>query len=67
MNSEIKDHSEAPNRRKRTNIEPGGLSSLQAEGEGFEPPDRGQARSALFKSAAFDRSATPPGVAYGEA
>ena len=30
-----------------------------AEGEGFEPPDRGT-RSTAFKAAAFDRSATPP-------
>jgi L-gulono-1,4-lactone dehydrogenase len=32
-----------------------------AEGEGFEPPDR-ETRSATFKAAAFDRSATPPGA-----
>ncbi len=33
--------------------------AVGAEGEGFEPPDRGT-RSTAFKAAAFDRSATPP-------
>ena len=31
-----------------------------AEREGFEPPDR--FRSTVFKTAAFDHSATSPGV-----
>ncbi len=30
-----------------------------AEGEGFEPSERG-CRSTVFKTAAFDHSATPP-------
>ena len=33
-----------------------------AEGVGFEPTEAGHA-SAVFKTAAFDRSAIPPGVA----
>ena len=32
-----------------------------AEGAGFEPADRG-CRSPVFKTGAFDRSATPPGA-----
>jgi hypothetical protein len=38
---------------------PCGIPCYRAEGEGFEPPDR-VTRSPVFKTGAFDRSATPP-------
>ena len=41
-----------------------GLAEPEAEGEGFEPPARDR-RTAVFKTAAFDRSATPPGEPEG--
>ena len=37
-----------------------GVRLLVAEGEGFEPP--GPCGPTDFKSAAFDRSANPPGL-----
>lgn len=36
------------------------FDKLSAEGEGFEPPDLLQ--STVFKTAAIDRSAIPPGA-----
>ncbi len=36
------------------------IKQIRAEGEGFEPPFR-RYRKAVFKTAAFNHSAIPPG------
>ena len=49
-------------RRARVRIPVPPLSNTLAEGVGFEPTER--FRSAVFKTAAFSRSAIPPGTLY---